>query len=92
MKERIKKLFSDGQLTAAGIADAISRGWITGADAVEMLGEADGLSAAKAARIQQSKTALEDYLEAHPLQWTDGEYYSITEKKQNQLTATIVAA
>lgn len=43
-------------------------------------------------RIQQSKTDLEDYLEKHPLQWTDGEYYSITQEKQNQLTSKIMAA
>lgn len=46
----------------------------------------------KAEKIQKSKDDLESYLEAHPLLWTDGEYYSITEQKQNQLTATIVAA
>lgn len=92
MKGKIFALYKDGQLTAAGIVDAIVRGWITGADAVELLGEADGLSAAKDAKIKQSKKDLETYLATHPLLWTDGEYYSITEDKQNQLTATIVAA
>ena len=46
----------------------------------------------KAERIAQSKTDLETYLAAHPLQWTDGEYYSITAEKQNQLTSKIMAA
>lgn len=32
------------------------------------------------------------YLSAHPLQWTDGEYYSITAEKQQQLTSKIMAA
>lgn len=46
----------------------------------------------KAARISQSKADLASYLEAHPIQWTDGEYYSITAEKQQQLTSKIMAA
>ena len=46
----------------------------------------------KVARIARSKTDLASYLEAHPLQWTDGEYYSITAEKQQQLTGKIMAA
>ena len=46
----------------------------------------------KAARISQSKTDLAAYLESHPLQWTDGEQYSITAEKQQQLTSKIMAA
>lgn len=92
MKDKIFGLYGAGQLTSAGIADAIARGWITGADAVELLGEADGLTVSKAAKIQQSKAALEAYLQAHPLQWTDGEYYAITGEKQRQLTGKILSA
>lgn len=44
------------------------------------------------ARIAQSKADLAAYLEAHPIQWTDGEYYSITAEKQAQLTSKIIAA
>lgn len=50
------------------------------------------LAAAKAARIAQSKTDLEAYLAAHPLQWTGGEQYSITAEKQQQLTSKIMSA
>lgn len=46
----------------------------------------------KQQRIAQSKTDLAAYLESRPLQWTDGEYYSITAEKQNQLTSKIMAA
>lgn len=52
----------------------------------------DELETLKADRIQQSKDDLASYLESHPLQWTDGEYYSITQEKQNQLTSKIMAA
>lgn len=46
----------------------------------------------KAQRIAQSKVDLAAYLEDHPIQWTDGEYYSITEEKQQQLTGKLMAA
>ena len=53
---------------------------------------APDLEPIKAERIAQSKADLETYLAEHPLQWTDGEYYSITAEKQNQLTSKIMAA
>lgn len=46
----------------------------------------------KTQRIAQSKTDLAAYLATHPLQWTDGNYYSITAEKQAQLTSKIMAA
>ena len=92
MKDKIFGLYGAGQLTSAGIADAIARGWLTTVDAVELLGGADGLTVSKATKIQQSKAALEAYLQAHPLQWTDGEYYAITGEKQRQLTGKILSA
>lgn len=42
--------------------------------------------------ITQTKEYLKNYLSIHPLQWTDGEYYSITSEKQAQLTSKIMAA
>ena len=68
-------------------------------DGSQVVEEVDGgeiiaaaLAAAKAKSIAQSKTDLAKYLEAHPLTWTDGEQYSITQEKQNQLTSTLAAA
>lgn len=52
----------------------------------------DPLNSVKIERIAQSKTDLETYLATHPLLWTDGLYYSITQEKQNQLTSKIMAA
>lgn len=43
-------------------------------------------------KIQKSKEDLAIYLENNPLLWTDGEYYSITQEKQSQLTSKIMAA
>lgn len=54
--------------------------------------DTDRLPKAKAQRIAQSKIILANYLETHPLQWTDGQQYSITAEKQAQLTGTVVAA
>lgn len=54
--------------------------------------EADRLPIVKARRIAKSKTDLADYLAAHPMEWTDGEKYSITREKQAQLTSTLVSA
>lgn len=54
--------------------------------------EDDRLSHAKAAKISKSKSDLASYLVAHPLLWTDGEYYSITAEKQAQLTGKVMAA
>ena len=92
MKSKINEMYAQGLLTAGGIANAIASGWITDADAVSILGEEDGLAAAKTARIAQSKAALAAYLEAHPIQWTDGAYYAITADKQQQLANKIMAA
>ena len=64
MKSKINEMYAQGLLTAGGIANAIASGWITDADAVSILGEEDGLAAAKTARIAQSKAALAAYLEA----------------------------
>lgn len=52
----------------------------------------DPLEAIKTKRIANSKADLSAYLVSHPLQWTDGEYYSITAEKQAQLTSKIMAA
>lgn len=50
------------------------------------------LDEVKAQRIAQSKADLAVYLESHPIQWTDGERYSITAEKQQQLTGKILSA
>lgn len=54
--------------------------------------QAARLTARKAQRIADSKTALSAYLLAHPMQWTDGQLYAITTEKQQQLTSKIMSA
>ena len=40
-------------------------------------------------KITESKTTLAEYLASHPLQWTDGKYYSVTSEKQALLTSNL---
>lgn len=46
----------------------------------------------KVEKISNSKKELEYYLQSHPIQWTDGKFYSITREKQQQLTSKLFAA
>lgn len=52
---------------------------------------ANSLSNTQDRRIAESKTALAEYLESHPLTWTDGKQYSVTEDKQALLTGNLAA-
>lgn len=47
------------------------------------------LDGAKKFKISESKTALSAYLASHPLQWSDGKYYSVTSEKQALLTSNL---
>lgn len=68
-------------------------GWDPDQEAYDAAMEASNpLSGAIESRIAQSKADLAAYLDENPYKWTDGEYYSITVEKQNQLIGTLVAA
>lgn len=43
----------------------------------------------KSARITESKTLLAQFLEQHPLYYTDGKRYSVTAEKQSLLTSAL---
>lgn len=47
------------------------------------------LAEAAKVKVTESKTALSEYLATHPLQWTDGKYYSVTSEKQALLTSNL---
>ena len=47
------------------------------------------LEGTKREKITVSKTELAGYLASHPLQWTDGKYYSVTSEKQALLTSNL---
>lgn len=93
MKNKIQSLYNDGKLTTNGVLNAVANKLITQEEADEILQDSnDILEVKKNWRVQQSKIQLQDYLKANPLQWTDGEFYSITDEKQGQLLATLFAA
>ena len=47
------------------------------------------LDGAKKFKISESKTVLSEHLASHPLQWSDGKYYSVTSEKQALLTSNL---
>ncbi len=51
--------------------------------------QAVSIETVKAAKIADSKTQLADYLEAHPLTYTNGKQYSVTAEKQSLLTSAL---
>lgn len=51
--------------------------------------EEQSLEPIKNNKISESKTALSEYLASHPLQWSDGKYYSVTTEKQALLTSNL---
>lgn len=93
MKNKIQSLYNNKQITANGVLNAVDNNLITQEEADEVLQNDENiLEAKKKWKIQKSKIDLQDYLKTHPLQWTDGEFYSITDEKQGQLLATLFAA
>lgn len=48
------------------------------------------LENAKESKVTQSKTLLDKFLAEHPLLFFDGNYYSVTQKKQSLLTSALI--
>lgn len=51
--------------------------------------EEESIATVKDYKIAESKTVLSEYLAEHPLQWSDGKYYSVTSEKQSLLTSNL---
>lgn len=51
--------------------------------------EKEELPNIKAVKISESKTLLAEFLEQHPLYYTDGKRYSVTAEKQSLLTSAL---
>lgn len=96
LKGYIREEQLDGTGAAPGSIYAtqnyVVRGIITQAeaDAIRAGGApAETLEQGKVRRIAESKAALAEHLEAHPLEWTDGKLYSVTMDKQTLLTSAL---
>ena len=94
MYEKILDRYRKGYVTDAQLEQYAQLGAITEEQRQTILndGVALTLEEVKAQRIQQSKDDLDTYLEDHPITWTDGNQYSITREKQQQLTSKILSA
>lgn len=94
MYEKILERYRKGYVTDEQLEEYTRLGAITEEQRKTILndGVALTLEEAKAARIQKSKDDLDAYLEGHPITWTDGNQYSITREKQQQLTSKILSA
>lgn len=94
-KEKLAERWSGNRITEAMLRIYVTKGIITDADFKEITGNDSGLdpetrlNKAKQSKVAESKTALSTYLAAHPLQWTDGKYYSVTTEKQSLLTSNL---
>lgn len=88
----IKNLKENGYLDNVQLVNAITRGFITTDEYVELMGgEEAALSGVKVAAISKSKEALETYLSTHPYTTADGKKYSVTTEKQNLLSNEIAS-
>lgn len=94
MYEKILERYRKGYVTDEQLERYAQLGAITEEQRQAILngGVALTLEEIKAQRIRQSKDDLDAYLEDHPITWTDGNRYSITREKQQQLTSKILSA
>lgn len=94
-KEKLIERWENNRISEAMLRIYVSKGLITDADFKEITGNESGLdpatqlTKAKQSKIAESKTLLATYLETHPLQWSDGKYYSVTSEKQSLLTSNL---
>lgn len=57
MKERLKNLYQNGEITAAGLLSAVANGWLTVAGMVEMVGEDNATEVVRNAKIAEISAA-----------------------------------
>ena len=76
--------------------DESAAAWVEGASAEELAAwEAEhpapavDLDALRAAKQEVNKQALADWLAAHPLTWTDGKVYGVTEQDQTEMAINL---
>lgn len=94
-KEKLSERWENNRISEAMLLVYVSKGLINDADFKEITGKEScldheaKLAKAKHSKVSESKTSLSEYLAAHPLQWTDGKYYSVTSEKQALLTSNL---
>lgn len=87
-----RKLWSKAQVNIAvqkGVITAAQYETITGDPYSPYIPAGTSLEDYKAAKIAESKGTLAEFLENHPLTYTDGHQYSVTTEKQSLLTSVL---
>ena len=84
MKERLKKLYEEGALSHGQLMSAVHKGWLTVADAVDIVGE-DAVPVMRTAKLQEVGAACSAAIYAGVD--VDGAHYSLTEHDQTELMA-----
>lgn len=95
--EQIKRNYNRGLWSKMMVNVAVQKGVITSAQYEEITGDpyspyipaGTSLEDYKAAKIAESKGVLAEFLEEHPLTYTDGNQYSVTAEKQSLLTSAL---
>lgn len=64
MKNRLKNLYQSGSIDASGLLSAVSKGWITVDDVVEIVGEDSATEVIKSAKIAEISAACNAVIEA----------------------------
>lgn len=90
--EIAKRNYDRGLWSDDMMVNVLNKGKITMDEYKEIVGAIPAtadLETIKAAKVMDSKDTLEVYLIEHPLTWTDGNQYSVTEEKQSLLTSQL---
>lgn len=90
--EIAKRNYARGLWSDDMMVNVLNKGKITMDEYKEIVGAIPAtadLETIKAAKVMDSKDTLEVYLIEHPLTWTDGNQYSVTEEKQSLLTSQL---
>lgn len=90
--EKLAKMYERGTVTESMLTVAVNKGKITAEEFQGIVGalpvDAD-LNTIKAAKVIETKEALELFLVENPLTWVDGKKYSVTAEKQSMLTSQL---
>lgn len=62
MKEQITVMYQNGEITANGVMQAVTRGWITVDDAVEIFGEDNSVETVKSAKLMEISKICNDVI------------------------------